>query len=390
MAWGETCSRGPEAIEPMLIHWYWPYAHEGTHPFVLGTIKPGDQVVIQALRTRYGQPIDAVSRYEVVRDLPEAWLPKSFPAPVLAAQRALLYRRRSLARQALLTSRQFDVTCLHHLNRFSDWYYLDRIPKRIARVSFVHDVHAHEPRVPALLEYALHKRTYDGAGEIIVYHECLRQILRRDFAIPSDRVHVLRHPLRPPTPGCCPPKFADRLCALFFGTFRANKGLECLLAAASILRKEPIAIHIAGQGRTDLEALVAQAARELPNVTCEIGRVSNERMKELLSKSHLVVLPYTRMSSQSGVLADAYSYALPLIVTDVGALGHTVREDNTGMVVPPGSPSELAAALRSLAAEPVLIHGFSKAIHVAAGEYSYDKVGARLRCILERAVLRAS
>ncbi len=129
---------------------------------------------------------------------------------------------------------------------------------------------------------------------------------------------------------------------LLFGALRGNKGVDVLLDAAVMLeRRLEAEIVIAGHGSSLIEASTLGRASTLANVRVELGFVSQQRKRELFSDASCVVLPYTEFHSQSGVLADAYSYRVPLVVTDVGAMGPTVREDGTGVVVPPGDPEAL-------------------------------------------------
>ena len=58
-----------------------------------------------------------------------------------------------------------------------------------------------------------------------------------------------------------------------------------------------------------------------------------------------MVLPYTSFGSQSGVLHQALAHARPVVTSDVGALGESVRRWGVGEVVPPGDERALARAI---------------------------------------------
>ena len=89
----------------------------------------------------------------------------------------------------------------------------------------------------------------------------------------------------------------------------------------TIRRCSATRVVIVGAGDATLEQTVVERSARLASLEPEIGFVSARRKRELFSKADVVVLPYTRFHSQSGVLADAYSYRVPLVVADVGALG---------------------------------------------------------------------
>src|SRR5207253_4105308 len=107
----------------------------------------------------------------------------------------------------------------------------------------------------------------------------------------------------------------------------------------------------AGRGDADIEEELRRASDDDPRLHVEIGHASIPRKTELFRETSVVVLPYTSFASQSGVLHDAYAHGRPVVVTDVGALGDTVREDGTGLVVPPGDPVALGRAIASLLAD---------------------------------------
>ncbi len=371
----------------MKIHWYWPYSFgSGRTPLADATFRPDDVPTVQALASRFGQALPTNGPYEVVRDLPET---NDGPRPTSkisrVVSRAPIYTQRAIARRRLVRSRNFDVSVLHHLNHYIDAATLRDLSRMVPLVSFVHDVWPHEPRLPPTIERRLLSKTYRSAGHLVVYHRVLRESLIADFGIDASRVHTIRIPLGLRTP----PEQSDierpsRF--LFFGTFRPNKGLPVLLDAIELLGpRADFTLHIAGRGQESIVNQVRQLAERFPNVTCEFGFISHERMEELFSRNDMVVLPYTSFASQSGVLADAYSFGLPLIVTDVGAIGPTVREDGSGLVVKPGSAEDLATALDKAARLETLRDELRYAVLRTAKLHSYDNVGADLRDILSTA-----
>ncbi len=50
----------------------------------------------------------------------------------------------------------------------------------------------------------------------------------------------------------------------------------------------------------------------------------------------------------------AYAFARPIIATNVGGFPEMVRDGETGRLVPPGAPKELAAAIETYLDDPVL------------------------------------
>jgi glycosyltransferase involved in cell wall biosynthesis len=144
---------------------------------------------------------------------------------------------------------------------------------------------------------------------------------------------------------------------LFFGTFRQNKGIERYLTAIDALRDDAsLRFVFAGRGDDDLEQLVADCERRDHRVSAEIGYISAVRRAELYSSSDVVVMPYTDLPAQSGVLRDAYASGRPVIATDVGALGPAIKADGTGWVVDLDSPDSLEHTLRSVAVQPAERH----------------------------------
>ena len=243
------------------------------------------------------------------------------------------------------------------------------------------------------IETRLLRRLYrdDRAGHLIVFHDSLKQELISDFGVESERVSVLPHPLDGRDLRDRNLRKPDRPYALMFGTLRANKGIPVLLDAIRSLgdAADFDVVVAGGEGDPELHARLVEASHRLPHLRVEIGRVSEDRKRELFSSASLIVLPYTRFHSQSGVLADAYAYRRPLLVTDVGALGKTVRGDGTGWVIAPGDAEQLGSTLADAMDEVGRGLDREKELDEAARRHDYSVVGPALRAVYDLVVARS-
>ena len=150
---------------------------------------------------------------------------------------------------------------------------------------------------------------------------------------------------------------------LFFGLIRRYKGLDVLIRALpEVVRAVPEArLVVAGDALEPVEPLRELAARlgVADRIDWQLGYVPGDRIPALMASVTVVVLPYRRIEA-SGVLADAVGHGRPAVVSDVGAIGETVRRFDAGEAVPPEDPAALAAAcVRLLADEGRLAEAFA-------------------------------
>jgi glycosyltransferase involved in cell wall biosynthesis len=139
----------------------------------------------------------------------------------------------------------------------------------------------------------------------------------------------------------------SRRMILFFGYVRRYKGLHMLLDAMTHL--DPVlGIHlvVAGEFYDNEDGYREQIARLGlgDSVTVRADYLPNEEVGLYVSAADAVILPYVS-ATQSGIAQIAYHFDTPVIATDVGGLAEVVRDGVTGLVVPPGDPAALAAAI---------------------------------------------
>jgi glycosyltransferase involved in cell wall biosynthesis len=178
---------------------------------------------------------------------------------------------------------------------------------------------------------------------------------------------------------------------LFFGLIRRYKGLDVLIRALpQVAAALPEArLVVAGDPLEPVEPLRELAAGLGVDglIDWRLGYVPGDRIPALMDSATVVVLPYRRIEA-SGVLADAVGHGRPAVVSDVGAIGETVRRFGAGEAVPPEDPEALAAAcVRLLGDERRLAEAFAgvKAARKAltwdaaaeAHEQLYDEIARR-------------
>ncbi len=141
----------------------------------------------------------------------------------------------------------------------------------------------------------------------------------------------------------------DERVVLFFGLLRPSKGVADLVDAfARIKDVNRARLLIAGYPTKpfDVDALRAQIDHGglSDRVSLFLDYVPIEDVGVLLRLADVVVFPY-RSATASGAAAAAQSLGRPVVVTSVGGLSETVRDGETGFVVPPGDPAALAQAI---------------------------------------------
>jgi glycosyltransferase involved in cell wall biosynthesis len=172
------------------------------------------------------------------------------------------------------------------------------------------------------------------------------------------------------------------------GRLHPHKGYDVLVRALAKIKNETpelatrFTVTIGGDGpaRRDLESL----ARDL-GVTNFILAGYQERPKEFLATLHA----YTQPSRVEGLCISAHEAmqaGLPAIVSDMGEMPLTVREGETGFVVPVAAVDELAAAIRKLVSDPARAAAMGEAAHRHVNDrFSGERFRAAGHDILRRA-----
>ena len=139
---------------------------------------------------------------------------------------------------------------------------------------------------------------------------------------------------------------------LYLGRWEKKKGLDELIKAFALVRKEiaRINLHILGWGNYEREMQKLIDKLELKKDIKIVGKVSTNLVVAYLKESDCLVIP-SKGDSIPLVFSEALQMKTPLIVTDVGDMGDLVKRFDLGKVVPCGDVQKLAWAMKEFIKE---------------------------------------
>jgi glycosyltransferase involved in cell wall biosynthesis len=321
------------------------------------------------------------------------------PAPVGYQRHELFYRHAaggggSLARRTLrLAEHAPDMQRYRGLARDADvvhfqWLTVPALdgpllPRGRPLVLTAHDVLSRE-RIAG--SHASQRRLYRHFDALVTHSQAGRERLIEEAGVDASRVHVIPHGafayLAQLPEADLPEELTETTVpvVLYFGLIRPYKGLDVLLDAwRGIDRAE---LWIVGRPRLDITALRAAAG---PSVSWVPRFVSDSELAAAFRRADLVVLPY-RQIEQSGVLATALAFGVPLVLSDVGGFSE-VAAAGAARLVPPGDAGALHAALVELLSDDAeRVRLGAAAASLAAGAASWESVAEQTAALYAKLV----
>lgn len=174
----------------------------------------------------------------------------------------------------------------------------------------------------------------------------------------------------------------------------AYKGVDTLLAAwPRVVASVPDAeLVVVGDG-PDRPRLEREAARlGIAGCVRFAGRLDDRALAEAYTQAAVFALPArTSVGSRAGgegfglVFLEAMAAGLPVVAGNGGAIPEVVRDGETGLLVDPESPEEVAAAIIRLLRDPDLARRLGEAgRRWVREEFSYERFRERLAGLIER------
>ncbi|XBO40526.1 glycosyltransferase [Alsobacter sp. KACC 23698] len=190
---------------------------------------------------------------------------------------------------------------------------------------------------------------------------CVSDSSRRSYeaeGAPPSLLHVIRNGVDPSPPTASRDETRRRLgvpggvpLLLTVARLAAQKGHADLLAAAPLVLAACPDARFAWVGAGPLESALAAdvEAAGLSHAILRLGR--RDDVPDLMAASDLLVLP-SLFEGLPLVLLEAMAAGLPALATRVPGSADAVRDGESGVLVPPGDPPALAAAIIALLRDP--------------------------------------
>jgi glycosyltransferase involved in cell wall biosynthesis len=275
-----------------------------------------------------------------------------------------------------------------------------------ARVPLVYESHGYAPDVaaalPSLLSTATpasasklsrlarrEARVWRGADGYVTITAGLSDELRRRFG-DRDRVAVIPDGVRLEGSGGPRPRpssgahAASKATVVYAGHLYAWKGVDILLQALAETPEVDGIIVGGHEKEPDLARLRALAATLglAPRVTFT-GAVAPSAVPARLAAGDILALPNpaSAISTHATSPLKLFEYMASggaIVASDLPAIREVLTHDVNGLLVAPGDPGALAAAIRRLAADTALRLRLGAAARAAAGEYSWSRRAERL------------
>jgi glycosyltransferase involved in cell wall biosynthesis len=235
---------------------------------------------------------------------------------------------------------------------------------------------------------------YSLCDHIFVHTERMRSELASDFRILMSKVSVIPFGINNTVPNTALSteeakqqigvNSGDKA-LLFFGNITPYKGLECLISAFDVLlsKNRSYRLIIAGRPKgsetywKEIQQAIARGGIS-DRIIQRIEYIPDELTELYFKAADVLILPYTHVF-QSGVLFLGYSFGLPAIAADVGALKEEIIEGETGFIFQPSDSVDLARKIDNYFNSELFgdLENRRKQIREHANErYSWDKVAA--------------
>jgi glycosyltransferase-like protein len=181
---------------------------------------------------------------------------------------------------------------------------------------------------------------------------------------------------------------ATRPLILTVGGIEPRKGSDTLVRAVALLRaRDPVLAVVGGHSFQDYRAYREGVFSLLPRLGLELGRdvvlpgtVTDAELPSWFAAADVFAFPSTK-EGWGLVVLEAMSAGLPVVASDLPVFREYLRPGRDALLVPPGDPQSLAAALTSVLDDPDLADRLRAAGRAVAARFPWAATAAEHQAV---------
>lgn len=220
--------------------------------------------------------------------------------------------------------------------------------------------------------------------------EAISESTRDDLAargIPASSIRVIYCGINWEYYTPAPAMRAGRPLFVYLGRLKRYKGVDIVIRAFAALGRPDATLEIAGSGdhRGALEALARSL--DLGDRVRFLGFVSEAEKLALLRRAW--ALAFASPKEGWGITnLEAAACATPVVASDSPGIRESVRDGETGLLVPHGDVAAMGRAMARIAGDRALVDSFGQAGRRFAETFTWDRAARETLAHLEEVVAR--
>lgn len=239
-----------------------------------------------------------------------------------------------------------------------------------------HDFYLHKGERNVLIQLILFFN-YIFSCKIVVFNKNVQDDVKGSYLYKwfKKPVYLLAHGIRQSNKPVLSLPTDSSLNLLFFGRVVKYKGLHILIQALKNIEldENKLRVIVCGNGKIEEELLNEMYVDN--RVEIINSWVSEEFVMDLFAKTHLMVMPYVG-ATQSGVMAKAFEYNIPCLITPDPGLVH---QGGYGSFISHSfKPEDFSNLIKEIIDNPEEVRKKSIEINKRKGEFTYSRIGKNL------------
>jgi len=263
---------------------------------------------------------------------------------------------------------------------------------KIRKISYIAHVHVDiEPTgkmgflLPFYKKFFL-KRVLRAASKIVVPTRDYAALISKKYVIPEHKIAVIPYGVDLNNFKSISTELHNPIKLLFVGRLAKQKNIPLLInSLKKIIDKNDfnIELHVVGDGEEKNKIALLIKALKLDDKVILHGSLIGNRLYQIYSNSDIFILP-SAYESFGIVLIEAMASGLPIVVSDIPAVGNVIENEKTGLLTKL-TPEDFSKAIETMITNSELREGLIRNGLKEVKKYDWDKIVSKFECIYKEA-----